>query len=361
MKKKTNIMFFGICFMIAVILEAYCMQVLKGDLFSVIGIGVVVLITGYLLMDSISTKLFNENQKIMFYIEHSLSDEADKWNERYSSQINIQKATYAATKKNNVMAAEQFESILLRLENLEKSHEKAFQKMMELQKKSLEGQKKALNIEVNYSRDNTVQIVELLKTQGEKLDKQEQLSIILDWMEKNNELLKENLANQQSNKVKEYSSNESAAQQAEVRNDLLEEDNREVDFDFSSAGNFDITDASKVLDMDSEAEKSEIVEPESDSYLSDVVEDTVIDNMADTSVETEMIDETERTEEIENIEETEIKNAPEISEVDKDPAESEAVNDTMNEKSAEIEPIYADPNKALTADEIASLFASFGN
>ncbi|MGB4661195.1 MAG: hypothetical protein WBI07_18630 [Mobilitalea sp.] len=362
MKKKANIVFFSSCFMIAVILEAYCIQVFNGDLLSVIGIGVVVLITGYLLIDSISTKISSENQKIIYFVEHTLNEESDKWSERFSNQFNIQKATYAATKKNTVIATEQFASLLLRLETLEKSNARALQKIMELQKKSLEGQKKALNIEVNYNKNNTTQIIEFLKTQGEKLDRQEQLSIILDWMEKNNELLKENLTNQQNSAVdvKVYNNKEYTAQNTEVRNDLLEEDSSEVDFDFSSAGNFESTDTSKVFDLDSEAEKSEIVEPEAEEYLSGTVENAVMEKMNNSYNEmedTEEIEDSKDTEEIEEIEETDINNAPEISEVDQDQSESEAVS----EKSVEIEPLYADPNKALTADEIASLFASFGN
>jgi len=405
MKKKANIVLFSSCFIIAVILEAYCIQVFNGDLFSVIGIGVVVLITGYLLMDSISTKIFSENQKIMYYMDHNFSEQADKWNERYSSLVDIQKATYTATKKNTAMTMEQFESILLRLETLENNNAKTLQKMMELQKKSLEGQKKALNIEVNYGRDNTTQIVELLKTQGERLDKQEQLSIILDWMEKNNELLKENLTNQQNNTVngKESNHKESTVQKTEVRNDLLEEDSNEVDFDFSSMGSFDITDTSNVIDMERETEEAEIVEPEEDTYLFDTVEDTAIEGVADSYIEAEVIEDTndtinaeavevtedtinaevvedtinaevvedtidaevvEKTEDTiheEGIEETDIKNAPEISEIDKNQSEPEAVDEIVKEKSADIAPLYADPNKALTADEIAALFASFGN
>lgn len=184
MKKWMNTMFFGSFFIAAILLEAYSIQILNGELFSTIALGVVVLISGYMFMDSIRSSVKKSSEDAKFYMDHILSDDLDKWNERYTELINLQKASYTAIKKNNAMIAEQFEEVLTRLEAMVNNNAKALQKITELQKKSLEGQKNALNLEIGYNKDNTKRIIGLLKQIQQSNVKDHEKTSEADWSHK---------------------------------------------------------------------------------------------------------------------------------------------------------------------------------
>lgn len=302
MKKRLNILFFSICFFAALLAETYCIQVLEGDLFSVVGIGIVVLITGYLLMDAVRTELIRSSKNAKAYMEHIYKEEAEKWNERFTEFINLQKATYTATKKNTAMMAEQFVEVLSRMETLEVNNAKAIQKITELQKKSLEGQKNALNLEINYSKENTKQLIKVLREEGNHLELKEQLTLITSYLEENNELLK---AHRNNIEDKGYGFDSGLNIKKESR---FAQDNF-MDKSFTE-------DFYKHLDTQDHVEE-------------DVQNDD---------------------------------NASETSKFFEEELEPEAINSVMEEEETvpTITPIYDDPNKALTADEIANLFASFG-
>lgn len=191
MKKRINTLFFGLCFIAAILIEAYCIQILKGNLFSTFALGIVVMITGYLFMDTIRSRVKKSEEAAKFYVDHLLSNEAEKWNERYTELLNLQKASYTATKKNTVLLNKQFEDVLFKIETLEDINAKAQQKIMELQKKVMEGQKNALNLQINYGIDNTKQIIEILRDEVKSMDTKDQLSNILSLVESNNSELLE--------------------------------------------------------------------------------------------------------------------------------------------------------------------------
>lgn len=193
MKKKLNILFFSLCFLAALLLEAYFIQTAEEDWFSLAAVGVVVLITGYLLMDSIRCQITKSLDNTKFFFDHLYKEETGKWNERYIEFSNLQKATYTATKKTSVMLTEQFEQILNRIEAIETNNTKALQKITELQKKALEGQKNALNLEVNYNKENTRLLIHAIKEDNHQEDHLELLARILHGIELNNTLLKEQL------------------------------------------------------------------------------------------------------------------------------------------------------------------------
>lgn len=191
MAKRINIIFFGLCFIAALIGEAYCIIILKGDLFSTVCIGFVVLITGYLFMDSIRSKLIQSRESGKFYMDHILQEENDRWNEKYNELVNLQKATYTATKKNTAMLEQQFDKIQTRQEAIANNIVRELQMVIDLQKKAMEGQKNALNLEINYNKENTKQLMQVLREESEKASFQEQLSKILELLEDNHELMKE--------------------------------------------------------------------------------------------------------------------------------------------------------------------------
>ena len=102
MKRKTSIILFGTSFLIAILGEAYLLNVAKPHVFSIIGIGIVVILTGYLFFDSIWEHILGNNKKKELIREEIIRQEAEKWDIRYTELLNIQKSTYAATKKSQV-------------------------------------------------------------------------------------------------------------------------------------------------------------------------------------------------------------------------------------------------------------------
>jgi hypothetical protein len=313
MKKRMNIIFFSICFLAALLAETYCIQVLEGDIFSVVGIGIVVLITGYLFMDSARSLLIRSSEKSKSYVDHMYMEETEKWNERFTEFVNLQKATYTATKKNTAMIAEQFEEILLRMEILEVNNSKALQKITELQMKSLEGQKNALNLEINYSKENTKQLINVLREEGNHSELKEQLTLIASYLETNNELLKTRMNNIENKSDNGFDSG--------------------ID-----------------IKMESGYAQNNFI---NQSFTEDFYD------------ELDTVDHIEDADDIQE-EEQEYENASETSWSFEEEPESEALNSEIEEEEPveeiipTITPLYDDPNKALTADEIAALFASFG-
>ncbi len=167
MKKWINTLFFGSCFIAAVLIEIYALIIWEGNYFSTVSLGVVVLITGYLFMDSIRSRLFRLGTDAKFFMDRIMDEETERWMESHMELMNLQKAAYTATKKNAELITGQFAELLTRLETLEHNNAAMLQKMLELQKKSLEGQKNALNLELNYNNENTKKILEALKA-GDK-------------------------------------------------------------------------------------------------------------------------------------------------------------------------------------------------
>jgi hypothetical protein len=362
MKKRINIIFFSICFIASLLAEAYCILVLDGDLFSVVGIGLVVLITSYLLMDSIQSKLAQSRDNIRSYLDLIYSEESQKWNERYTELLNMHKATYTATKKSSALLSEQFQEVLVRMETLEANNAKSTQKLIDLQRKALEGQKNALNLEINYGKENTKQLMKVLHEEGSRFDHKEELVKILSCLEENKTLIKEYFEKFERSYSNVELFQESRQRTSQDQNNLL---NGEETFDESFYETLNTLDQ---IDMDMPKEDN-VLEPS--WRLEDLVPDT-----------SEALDRTEgATIDEEYSVGTEVSILPEMAEDQVTPEmdfasieiESEAMNqfedtDGPVEEEKEIAatvtpavmPLYDDPNKALTADEIAALFASFG-
>ncbi len=189
MNKRMNIIFFSICFIASIMAEAYCFLILKGELISSAGIGIVVLINGYLLLDSIRSTLKTQSEMFRFYLDHFARDEMQKWNEKYTEITNLQKASYTVSKKHQEMFLKQSEEMLRRMETIENRNIEELQKIIILQEKTMEGMKKALQMSVNYNRENTRQMVKVYQDnhKSENLHQLEQVILILH---ENNEQLK---------------------------------------------------------------------------------------------------------------------------------------------------------------------------
>lgn len=375
MKKRLNIIFFSVCFLMALISEAYVMQTGAGDLFSVAGIGVVVLITGYLLMDSIRSKLIESSKGAKFYLDQIYQEETQRGNERYTELANLQKATYSATKKNTAMLTEQFEEIILRLETMEINNSKALNKMTELQKKALEGQKNALNLEINYNKENTKQLIKVLREEGKRSETNELLNKILESLEKNNELLQTQINNKESSEYKEGFHNQRDkfdyfAKEEPENNDIETGWSMEAEIEVDNLGTGWDADVKQESDNLETTGWDSVAEADEDSQL-EVEQDSEAkaesDNVDTTGWNSEVNEELDKLITGWNLDTMTEENAPDVSAT----AEVEPITEAMDasfdaevnetpEIIPEVKPLYDDPNKALTADEIAALFASFG-
>lgn len=186
MSKKLNSVFFGLCFIASLVLEIYCIHVLNGDLFTTIGIGIVVLITGYLLLDSIRSQWNESIHTMQNELETRYQEVNDKLATSLSQMYDLQKGTYVATKKNTLAIQEEIIDILENLDFMVKEQQKVLEEMIQLQKKSMEGQKNALNLELNYNKENTKQLIDLFKEESASLErKQESLFELVYQLEDN--------------------------------------------------------------------------------------------------------------------------------------------------------------------------------
>lgn len=392
MKKKLNITFFGICFMAALMGEAYCIEVLKGDLFSTVGIGIVVLITGYLFIDTIISTIRQNTEDIKFYADRTIREEDDKWNERFTEIINLQKATYTATKKNTIMLTQQMKDLESLLDNMESNYNKGLQRVIELQKLAMEGQKNALKMEIHYNRDNAKQVINTIHNNDYKSELNNQFSKIINLMESNNKLMETNIRSiVDAHKNQSLGGVEAAAIRKFVQEPEINDYETTKEYENTDIDEHDIMkNVDKVSKITEAVDKEEINEEEinEEEINKEEInkEETTHNAEEDENVVAEMAyndDEEENgtaetaynAEEDENMTslpglatETEIydenqaeKNASVNSETYEEVSEPEAVSNSVESESKTVTPLYEDPNKQLSADEIAALFASIGN
>ena len=165
MKNKLSIILFGISFLIAVLGEAYLLNAQRQDLLSITGIGIVVILTGYLWFDSLWEHISHRYRRTMHLWEEARLQEAERLDKVLSEMLNIQKATYSALKKNINKTEEDLNRIIALLKKIE------------------EGQKKALNISVDYGRKQAGEIIKAIKEQCEGYNYEEQLKKIISILD----------------------------------------------------------------------------------------------------------------------------------------------------------------------------------
>ena len=343
--------------------EAYFIETGSDNIFSIIALGIVVLITGYLCLDSIRDNLMEGSREIRNYFDRMYHEETQRWNERFDELHNLQKATYTATKKNTTALSEKLEELINRIELLEGDNNKALQKLIDLQKKALEGQKNALGLEINYNKENTKQLIKAISMTGDHSETVVLLNKLVEQLEHSTRVIQEELQNIKgaaiipSETISYEEDNRNRDFEGQVENftetgwDLEAEVelntkpsnwSNETELDFEDIDNsWKITsDQSSNMDWDNDASDTDNSWENIDSELNHLIGGLGIENSE------EKIPETDPTE----IEEP----MPEIADFIQD-----AVLEAQLEKP-EIKPLYDDPNKALSADEIAALFASFG-
>jgi hypothetical protein len=343
MKKILNSSFFGVCFLAALLAEAYFIRIDTENLFSVVGIGMVTLITGYLLIDSIKSGLDKRINDAKLYMDQIYREETERSSERYTNESDLHKATYTAMKKNTVQMSQHANEVMDRLETLEHNMEKALSTITELQKKAMEGQRKALNYEINYNKENTNQLITALREENNRGDMDELLMKLLTGVERNNELMEKQL-----NCFKNISF-EAISTEPDKKSDQSE-DVVEIDW-------------------------NDIAEQESEDFTStewdsDVIE-PIIENLTETGWDVDAEVMLENNTDGWEVSEKSNDNAPEAATATAAEPEPEAVQVTDDRNSSPegqksepsqmtVTPLYSDPNKNLTANEIAALFESFG-
>mgnify|MGYP001005150041 FL=1 len=119
MKEKTLILLFGLCFLISLLGEIYLLNASNPHAFSIIGIGIVVVLTGYLWIDSIWEYVSNIINKNKLMYEDLIKQENEKWEARYTELLKIQKATYVAVKKSDLKLQEEIKNLSDRIASLE--------------------------------------------------------------------------------------------------------------------------------------------------------------------------------------------------------------------------------------------------
>ncbi len=292
--KRLGTTFFCLFFLGAVVTEAYFIQRGNGDYISVIGIGVVLMISGYLLLDSIRSKLAEQGKSIRNYLDGMYREEIRRRDEQLTELIHIQKAAYGLTKKNMTAITAQLEEMQKRVETLEL-----------LQRKGLEGQKNILNIEINHNKMNTKQLIKAVKETGDQTETRELLQKIAESISSLQSISYQGDM-QEKQKIGEYTQ--------------AQEETAAIAYD--SWLSKEPAAAEEMAAKESIAEGWDDWEEENPETAASIQEETVSGK------------------------EEEAAGAGEIV--------------TEQASAAESVSLHGDPNKALSADEIAQLFASFG-
>lgn len=392
-QKKKNIIAKGGCLIATFLLHVYSLELIHVSMFIPISLGVITLVAGLIFMNEIRKYVEQDRTDDKFYLDHVISHESEKWIGHYTELLNTQKASYTAIKKNTEYQKAQFEAVLLRLETLEKKQESTLQMVLELQKKALEGQKKALNIEINHSKENVNKIIKILQ-EDSKQDISSQFEKLFSLEENNQRLFQDQLQklveiNEHLDIVENMISQAPAHQKVFLEDYYKEEPlsakddellsldsmidgfNQELSYE-GAASEEELEDylfhTESIEDENKEnaSEADRIYEePELeadklfDKFLSEqLMNDT---NLNDTSINDIVSNDIISNEIVLNevITNEEVSNHLVSNDVSPQ-IDSEEL--ALKEKNPEqiVVPLYEDPNKALTADEIAKLFASFG-
>ncbi len=382
MKKIMNGSFLGVCFLAALIAEAYFIRVGTANLFSVVGIGIVALITGYMLMEEIRCGLDKRIKDTKLYLDQLYKEESEKTSERFTEENNLHKATYTALKKGSARMSQHVDEIMDRLEALEKNMARALSTMTELQKKAMEGQKNALNFEINYNKENTKRLIQALREENNRAEVSELLIKMLNSMERNNELLEKKLNNlgskssdmtieeeadrdnYQAEKVIEVDWNDIAQQEAESNTSTVwDSDSKEPVVDNLTETGWDL-DAELTMEnitegwevnMNSAGTEAETLSEEAQGEDDEPNWDRIGVEYDDLTSDW---DKEENAPEAETAATAETE--PEALQIEEELVQPSSAEQEPESSKPSIAPPYSDPNKSLTADEIAALFASFG-
>ncbi|CRZ35679.1 hypothetical protein DFR55_1241 [Herbinix hemicellulosilytica] len=165
MKSKISIILFGAGFIIAILGEAYLLNAPKQDFFSIIGIGIVVILTGYLWFDSVWEHISGRYKKTLLLWDEARKLDAKKRDVALTEMLNIQKATYAALKKSINRTEEELKQICTLLKN------------------EKEGQINNRNIPANISYQDSKEIIEAVRGICKGINYEEELKEVITLLQ----------------------------------------------------------------------------------------------------------------------------------------------------------------------------------
>lgn len=332
--KSNSIIYYSLTFLIALLFELYWIFTRPYDYFMVIGIGIIVIITGYLTIDGITK---------------AKAAEAALRQEQNEMIIKAQKAIYLATKKNVTESEKNREQNMRAIEVLVKSMVTSQKELVNvITTKSDELADKQLE-----SHDNTSDmsaLVDKLTKSNDKLAKQVQSALTINELVKSNaELVKNVQAIMESSAQLAGSSNENLnAIPDENLNTIPDENLNTIPVDNISelVNNDSILEEAKTLDNIPDVDISEIDEILEDNEVTEAAADDTVDNNIAEADESTSAD---------------INNDINMAQM----AEAQTLEDmtVAEEISPELDAemsnnIQEDANRPLTEEEIAALFAS---
>lgn len=332
--KSNSIIYYSLTFLIALLFELYWIFTRPYDYFMVIGIGIIVIITGYLTIDGITK---------------AKAAEAALRQEQNEMIIKAQKAIYLATKKNVTESEKNREQNMRAIEVLVKSMVTSQKELVNvITTKSDELADKQLE-----SHDNTSDmsaLVDKLTESNDKLAKQVQSALTINELVKSNaELVKNVQAIMESSAQLAGSSNENLnAIPDENLNTIPDENLNTIPVDNISelVNNDSILEEAKTLDNIPDVDISEIDEILEDNEVTEAAADDTVDNNIAEADESTSAD---------------INNDINMAQM----AEAQTLEDmtVAEEISPELDAemsnnIQEDANRPLTEEEIAALFAS---
>lgn len=311
-KKNFPIVFYILGFIVAVFFELYWIGNFPYDYFMLIGIGLVVLITGYLTFDGI-IKAYNEAQEIK--------------RQQNEIMIKAQKAIYLATKKNSA------ESEKMQINSL-----KAVNLLMDRMVDTIT--EKQIGTKAGYPADMTGLIAELTESNA-KLAKEVQNAITVGQLVKANENLIRNVQDVLSGKTDLSFDIEPSVQE---ENPVLESD---LAINHIAQALNEVT-----LDETNDSSLDNItLDTADDSSISDITPDTADDGSMDQLT----IDTADNT----SIEDMALEEPDSLDSMEEDIASAEAAVADMSQTVEAMEAaddMDKDPNAALSPEEIAKLF-----
>lgn len=343
---NNGIIYYTLTFVIALLFELYWIFTNPYDYFMIVGIGIIVVITCYLTIDGIVKA---KNAERIAREQHN------------EMMIKAQKAIYLATKKSVVEAEKSREQNMKALEVLMSSMVSSQKELVNvITTKSDELAVKQLDVHDNSA--DVEALVDKLTKSNDKLAKQVQDAMTINELVKTNaELVKSVKESLELNtisvdNISEIVNKDPILEEAE-KMDLPEEDVPEMDIpemnipDIPSMDvpNMDMPEMD-IPDMPDFGIDELPVEDTIDATVDETIEDTITATIEDTPVEDTSAYEIDneinmaKLEEAQTLEDMTV--AEEISpELDEEMSSTEAPNGT-------------DPNKPLSEEEIAALFAS---
>lgn len=340
--KSNSIIYYSLTFLIALLFELYWIFTRPYDYFMVIGIGIIVIITGYLTIDGITK---------------AKAAEAALRQEQNEMIIKAQKAIYLATKKNVTESEKNREQNMRAIEVLVKSMVTSQKELVNvITTKSDELADKQLE-----SHDNTSDmsaLVDKLTESNDKLAKQVQSALTINELVKSNaELVKNVQAIMESSAQLAGSSNENLNAIPDESLNTIPNENLNTIPD-ENLNTIPVDNISELVNNDSILEEAKTLDniPDVDiSEIDEILEDNeVTEAAADDTVDNNIAEADESTS-------ADINNDINMAQM----AEAQTLEDmtVAEEISPELDAemsnnIQEDANRPLTEEEIAALFAS---